>query len=195
MDWKELGQKIIGVGAPILGTALLGPGAGTAVGSLIADLFGGKNDPSSINAAIQADPQAATKLIELQFKHQERFAELALDHARTENERELGIILEVNKTMREEAKSEHWPQWLWRPYWGFISGTAFLVVCVFVCFLAYEAITAKDLATASSAIGSIPIIIGAFTSLFAIPGAILGITAWGRNKLKEHAVAGMQPPL
>ena len=33
-------------------------------------------------------------------------------------------------------------------------------------------------------LGMIPIVIGAFTSLFAIPGAILGIAAWGRNKLK-----------
>ena len=195
MDWKELGQKVIGIGAPILGTALLGPGAGTAVGSLIAGLFGVKNDPNSINAAIQADPQAATKLIELQFKHQERLAELALDHARTENERELGIILEVNKTMREESKSEHWPQWAWRPYWGFVSGTAFLFVCVFVGYLAYTAISTKDAIIASAAIGSIPIIIGAYASLFTIAGAILGITAWGRNKLKELTATGAQPPL
>jgi hypothetical protein len=39
-------------------------------------------------------------------------------------------------------------------------------------------------------LGMIPIMIGAFPSLFAIPGAILGIAAWGRNKLKLQA----QPP-
>ena len=195
MDWKELGQKVIGIGAPILGTALLGPGAGTAVGSLIASLFGVKNDPSSIDAAIQADPQAATKLIELQFKHYERLAELALDRARVENERELGIILEVNKTMRAESKSEHWPQWLWRPFWGFASGTAFIIVCVFVGYLAHTAITIENPIIAAQAIGSIPMIIGAFTTLFTIAGAVLGITAWGRNKLKEISASGGQPPL
>ena len=36
----------------------------------------------------------------------------------------------------------------------------------------------------------IPVVIGAFALLFAIPGAILGIAAWGRNKLKLQA----QPP-
>lgn len=38
---------------------------------------------------------------------------------------------------------------------------------------------------AGAAIGMIPLLIGAFTTLFGIPGAILGITAWGRNKLKQ----------
>ena len=36
----------------------------------------------------------------------------------------------------------------------------------------------------------IPIMIGAFPSLFVIPGAILRIAPWGRNKLKLQA----QPP-
>jgi hypothetical protein len=31
-------------------------------------------------------------------------------------------------------------------------------------------------------------LIGAFTTLFGVPGAILGITAWGRNKLKNQMV-------
>ena len=65
-----------------------------------------------------------------------------------------------------------------------ISAAAFMVVCTFVCVLAYRAITEKD----SQAIGMIPMIIGAFTTLFGIPGAILGISAWGRNKLKEKRV-------
>ena len=30
-----------------------------------------------------------------------------------------GQISEINQTMREEAKSEHWAQWLWRPCVGF----------------------------------------------------------------------------
>ena|SRR3990172_6136533 len=32
----------------------------------------------------------------------------------------------VNATMREEAKSEHWAQWLWRPMFGF-TGSAILI--------------------------------------------------------------------
>ena len=62
-----------------------------------------------------------------------------------------------------------------------VSATAFLAVCVFVCILAYRAITKSD----QNAIGMIPMLIGAFTTLFTIPGAVLGITTWGRNKLKD----------
>lgn len=187
-EWKDIGKKIIGMGAPVLGAALLGPAGGAAAGALVAKLFGADATPSAIDAAIQADPNAIIKLKELEYKHEERFAEIALDHARLENEKELGVVLEVNKTMREESKSEHWPQWAWRPYWGFVSGTAFLVVCIFIGILAYKSIS-SDVAVASNTIGSIPIIIGAYASLFSIAGAILGITAWGRNKLKEK-VAG-----
>ena len=38
-------------------------------------------------------------------------------------------------------------------------------------------------------INVIPTIITAFATLFAIPGAILGVTAWGRNKLKQDQVS------
>jgi len=184
MDWKKLGQKIIEMGAPVLGTAFLGPAGGSVAGALVAKAFGADATPSATDAAIMADPDALIKLREVEYKHEERLSEIALDYAKIENERELGVILEINKTMREESKSEHWPQWAWRPYWGFISGTAFLVVCIFVGILGYKAITSSGTA-AAAAIGAIPLIIGAYTSLFAIPGAILGITAWGRNKLKE----------
>ena len=85
----------------------------------------------------------------------------------------------VNQTMQAEAKSEKWPQWFWRPYWGMVSATAFLVVCV--CILGYRAITGND----QNAIGMIPMLIGAFTTLFTIPGAVLGITTCGRNKPKQ----------
>src|SRR3989304_5630336 len=37
-----------------------------------------------------------------------------------EEEKNIQAQLEtVNSTMREEAKSEHWAQWLWRPLVGF----------------------------------------------------------------------------
>ena len=53
----------------------------------------------------------------------------------------------------------------------------------------HEAVV-TDLPMERAFLGMIPIVIGPFTSLFAIPGAILGIAAWGRNKLKLQG----QPP-
>ena len=121
------------------------------------------------------DPQQAVEAIKTNTEFQIKFQEMA-------NEYSLGLEREytrrmaiVNQTMQAESKSEHWPQWFWRPFWGMISAVAFLVVCVFVCILGYRAIVEKD----QNAIGMIPMVIGAFATLFSIPGAILGITAWG----------------
>jgi hypothetical protein len=51
--------------------------------------------------------------IELQFR-------LALLQADAEKDDAAAKLIEsVNATMREEAKSEHWPQWSWRPTIGF----------------------------------------------------------------------------
>jgi len=133
----------------------------------------------------EMDPAKAVEAIKANAEYQIRFTELA-------NNFELGLEREytqqmtiINQTMQAEAKSEHWAQWGWRPYWGFISGTAFLAVCIFVCYLGKAAILTKD----PNAIAMIPMAVGSFTTLFAVPGAILGITAWGRNKLKSEQVS------
>jgi hypothetical protein len=100
------------------------------------------------------------------------------------NQLEIGeqsIVHAVNATMQVEAKSEHWPQWSWRPYWGFVSGTAFGCVCVLCCYLGYKAVMGGN----SEALGMIPQLITAFAALFAIPGAILGVTAWHRGQEKR----------
>jgi len=191
MDWKALGKKIVGLGAPLVGTALAGPAGGT-VGAMVANLFGADpEDPEDVAAKIEADPQAVFKVRQMQLNHRERLEELALEHARLETEQAVTQVREVNATMRVEAQAEHWPQWSWRPFWGFISGLSFLAVCVFVCVLGYRAIEGKD----SNAIGMIPMVIGAFTTLFTVPGAILGISAWGRNKLKQSGVAEKLPDI
>src|ERR1700719_772215 len=62
--------KIISNAAPLLGGVLGGP-AGAAIGSIVAAKFGGDlADPSDLLAKIQADPQAALKLMEIQSNNQ-----------------------------------------------------------------------------------------------------------------------------
>ena len=103
----------------------------------------------------------------------------------TELEANKSIIEAVNQTMQAESKSDNWWTSGWRPYWGFISGTAFLAVCVFICYLMYEAIIGGK----PEMMAHIPQVIGAFAALFAIPGAILGVTAWHRGKMQRiHVV-------
>lgn len=174
--------------APLVGTALGGP-AGGAIGglvSVVASAFGvdpdqAAADPDILKAAIEKDPAAAVKLKEIESNQTIELQRMILAADTAKIESETRRLQSVNETMRTESQSEHMPQWLWRPLWGIISAAAFFVVCCFVCYLAYRAIVEKD----STAFGQIPLVIGAFTSLFGIPGAILGITAWGRNRLKE----------
>ena len=131
----------------------------------------GYQDPKQATEAIMQNPE-----LRIKFQEQANQYELGLEREYT---KQMALI---NQTMQAEANSEHWPQWFWRPFWGIISATAFGAVCFFICILAWRAITKAD----QNAIGLIPILIGAFATLFGIPGAILGITAWGRNKLKER---------
>jgi hypothetical protein len=192
MGWQDVVGKIAGV-APMLGAILGGP-LGGAAGTLVktvASLLGCEATPEAIDATISANPEALLKLREFEGNNRIELEKIVLEHAkldvekqRLEVQQDMAALSEVNQTIRIEAASEHWAQWAWRPYWGFISGTTFFVVCSFVCYLCYEAIVEKD----PTAVGMIPVIIGAFTTLFAVPGAILGITAWGRNQLKEAQV-------
>jgi len=97
MDWSKLGNYVADA-APVLGTALGGP-AGAAVGGIIASVFGTKNDPDAIEAAIKADPEAAAKLMQIQNTHEEALAKLNIENETTR-------LVETQVTMREEIKSE-----------------------------------------------------------------------------------------
>ena len=91
------------------------------------------------------------------------------------------LPIAVNQTMQAEAKSEHWPQYSWRPAWGFISAIAFGFVVGLCCYLGYKAGIGGD----PTALLMVPQLVTAFATLFAIPGAILGVTAWHRGKQKR----------
>ena len=101
MDWKQVGNTAIAVGAPLLGGALFGP-AGAAVGSIIAGKFGVSPDstPDQVMAAITGDPEAALKLREIETTHVERLQEL-------ENER-----LRIETADVQSARSVHQHHWM-----------------------------------------------------------------------------------
>lgn len=64
MNWSDIGN-IIGKSAPVVGTLIGGP-AGAAVGALVANVLGVRNDPESVNAALATDPDALVRIQELQ---------------------------------------------------------------------------------------------------------------------------------
>ena len=137
--------------------------AATVVGKVVGKLVD-KYLPASMSEAEKAEFRMAAD-------------KLAID----ELEANKSIIEAVNKTMQEEAKSDNWWTSGWRPYWGFVSGTAFLFVCCLVGYLMYEAVIGGK----PEMMSHIPSVIGSFATLFAIPGAILGVTAWHRGKMQR----------
>ena len=102
MNLQDLG-KTIAKAAPLLGAALAGQ-AGATVGSLIAAKFGGDiTDPQGLNTLIQADPNAALKLREIESENEIQLAQIALKQAQAEyqdraNARSREVSLSDNTT-------------------------------------------------------------------------------------------------
>jgi hypothetical protein len=182
MDWKEVGKTLLKA-APLVGGILGGPFGATVgtVANMAASALGVEATPDAIMAELKNNPEAMLKIKQFETENRTELVRIAAKLEEHRITQDTQRIMTVNETMRAESKSEHWPQWSWRPFWGFISALAFLAVCVFVCCLGYKAIVGQD----STAIGQIPLIIGAFSTLFTIPGAVLGISAWHRGKEKR----------
>jgi hypothetical protein len=191
MDWTNLATTLAKAGLTTLSTALLGP-AGPAVSGMVCGWLGlSPDDPQAESkaAALIADPRIAADLKMKELDCQVELTKLTLTAETARIQADGAQVESVNATMRAEAASEHWAQWLWRPVWGFVSAAAFLVVCVLVCRIGWEAVVGKDM----TAINMIPQLVGAFSWLFAIPGAILGVTAWKRGEEKIERLRSAIP--
>jgi hypothetical protein len=196
MDWASV-VSAVSSAAPMLGS-LLGP-VGATVGALagtgiklVASALGVTPTEDAITTAVATDPQASLKLAQYQMDNKLELQKLQVAVEMANIAAETSQIQAVNATMQVEAKAEKWWTSGWRPYWGFISGTAFLVVCTLVCMMAWQCVVYKD----ASALANIPLVIGAFATLFSIPGAILGIASWKRGDMQiEQSKCGVNAVL
>jgi len=182
MDFKNVAGMVVKV-APLFAGLLGGPvGAGVGLAAkLLGSLFGTEPEPGPIMEAIKADPEALVKVRELELAHQRELVRYTLEAETNQMVQQTAQIQAINQTMQAESKSEHWPQYSWRPFIGFCTGIAFIELVSLIGWLAYEAIIGAK----PEAIGMIPQTVMAFTGLFAIPGAILGVSAWYRGKTKH----------
>jgi len=182
MDWSTVGKSILKA-APMVGGLLLGP-PGAALGAtvnMVASALGVEPSPDVIMESIK-DPEKLLELKKLEITNRTDLIRMQTESTVQIMAEETKRIQAVNITMQKEAQSEHWLQYAWRPIWGLVSAGTFGTVSVFVCSLAYQAITTGD----GSALGHIPLIVGSFTSLFGIPATILGIASWHRGKEKRN---------
>jgi len=156
MNWKDIGETV-GKYAPMLGDLLPIPGAGIA-GKLIGAALGCDSTPDAIHAAIQADPQAAVKLAQIEADNRALLQQQLLTA-------ETARIQAVNATMQSESKSEHWMQWAWRPFIGFVFGVTFSGVYLILPLVKVP----------------VPVIP---SEAWMMIGAVLGVASWHRGAAK-----------
>jgi len=82
-DWKDVAKAVSSV-APLLGELVGGP-AGGALGTaikLVASALGVGEDPEAVLEAIKTDPQALTKIKEIELRHKEELERILLERER-----------------------------------------------------------------------------------------------------------------
>jgi len=84
MDWKEVGKKLLQIGAPVLGTALGGPAGGIAAKaaiSMIGAKFGIEEELVTPNTVMElvTNPEQVIKLKEIELNHAYKLEELIID--------------------------------------------------------------------------------------------------------------------
>jgi len=186
MNWASVGQQVASF-APMLGKILPIPFAGVA-GDLIASAFGVKAEPSAVMAAIKADPEAGIKLAKIEADNRSLLQQQLLTA-------ETSRIGEVNETMRSEGKSEHWAQWLWRPFNGFLFGiTLFFVYALPAIVNTFaplwfepvaESVVINGIESTRLVAAWLPVEIENVPEfVFMAWGSVLGVAAWHRGKQK-----------
>ncbi|MGI9278191.1 MAG: hypothetical protein ACR2PX_00965 [Endozoicomonas sp.] len=82
MDWKGISQ-LVGKAAPVLGTALGGPG-GAMLGSMVATVLGVEETPAAVAQAVKNNPEALIKLKQFELKNEQQIREVAFKTLQTE---------------------------------------------------------------------------------------------------------------
>ncbi len=174
--------------APLLSSAVI-PGSGGVVGPMVANLLGVDNEPNAIAKALEnPNPDLVRQLKQIESDNAIELRKIAaqVEVARLVLEgKEIAAgaesIESVNKSIRIEATAEDpWTR-RWRPFWGYMSAVAFFMIC--------GAIGAAIIWGTNDILKELGSIVMSIAALFAIPGAILGVSAWHRG-VKQRVEAG-----
>lgn len=101
MDFGKIGNFLLENGLHLLGGVLGGP-AGAGIGTMIAQSIGADSaEPDAIMKTLQVNPDAIMALKQIEETHAHELRILLIQG-------EFNNLTEVNKTMREEVKSDDW---------------------------------------------------------------------------------------
>jgi len=180
MLWNDLAKTVIGLGAPLIGTALGGP-LGGAAGKLLADALGASEPtPSAVQEALTgsgADPGAALEALQ---KAEAEWAKAISDIARTQ-------LTETGATMRAEAASGDALQRWWRPLYALelslIECPAFALTLLHALWVGHAA--------GIAGFGSLA---GLLITYFGARFGVLGVYVTGRTREKQALTTGEAVP-
>ena len=176
MDWGDLAKQVIGLGAPMLGTALGGPLGGVA-GEILAKAVGSLTlNPAAVQAALpSADPN--------------RLAEAEAEWAqmlRAEAETARAGISETQATMRAEIASDDRLQRWWRPAYAL----ELTLECAALWGVLLHEFWTGDIQT----IGALINASGLMVTYWGFRFGVLGVYISGRTREKVCAVTGQDAP-
>jgi hypothetical protein len=176
LDWGDIAERVIELGAPMLGGALGGP-MGAAAGHILADALGAaESTPATVRASIAADPAAAAAAA--QAAESNWLAALA-DAGKTQ-------VAEVGATQRAEMTSGDLLQRVWRPVYA-------LELSVFECPL-FVTLLAHELWIGHEAgINGLANLSALLMAYFGARFGVLGVYVSGRSKEKQASVTGELP--
>jgi len=182
---KDL-AKTVAKYAPLLGSLLPVPG-GAAIGAVVASAFNGDADkPDELINLVNADPNAAIKLREIESNNKVALEALAVKQAENALVADTARIESVNLTMRAETTAgDLWTR-RWRPAWGFTAAAVFALQMVVI----FYAVVFK-----TSQASAIILAIAGLDIFWSVPLAILGISAFHRGKLKRTLAGEKIQPL
>ncbi len=176
MDWSDLTRQVIGLGAPMLGTALGGP-FGAIAGRILAEVLG----------AATKTPEDVSKI--LPVTPPEKFVEaeaLWAEAIRAEANAQSAAIAETQATIRAEATTDDPLQRWWRP----IYAIELTLECGALWMVLVHALWNNSAQTLNALVGATALL----ATYWAFRFGVLGVYISGRTREKVSAVTGRDAP-
>jgi hypothetical protein len=183
MNWNDVAKSVIGLGAPILGTALGGP-LGGAAGKILAEALGTSvPTPAAVSEAIaraQTDATAAAKVADAAREAEAQWLATLAEVGRSQ-------VMEVGQTMRSETVSSDPLQRCWRPLYA-------LELTLLEC-PGFAAVLGHGLWNGNvEIINGLTSLSGLIMTYMAARFGVLGVYVSGRTREKQAALTGGSVP-
>jgi hypothetical protein len=179
MNWNDLSKTVIGLGAPILGTALGGPLGGVA-GKLLADALGAAPTPDAMQTAIAERGADSAFAAEAAQKAEAEWAKAMAEIGKAQ-------LAETGATMRAEATSGDMLQRWWRPLYALELS---LVECPAFALTLLHALWTGH----AAGINGFATLSGLLMTYFGARFGVLGVYVSGRTREKQAAATGEAMP-